>query len=116
MRSVRCSMKRFPRYSPHSRAALDWTRSQGHHLVRAGSSREGGLIRWTAVLSVTATVLLVTPAWAYVDPNAGGIIFQIAMPILSIGAAAIALFRKRISGFVKRLRPGAAPGKGGSRA
>ena len=109
-------MKRFPRYSPYRRAALDWTRSQGHHLVRSVRAGESGLIRWTAVLSVTATVVLVTPAWAYVDPNAGGIIFQIAMPILSIGAAAIALLRKRISSFVKRLRPGGAPVKVDSRA
>ena len=41
--------------------------------------------------------LVVTPAWAYVDPNAGGIIFQIAMPVLAIGGAAIALLKKRVS-------------------
>ena len=60
---------------------------------------------------MTARILLVLammtaladPAWAYVDPNAGGLIFQIAMPILSLGVAAVTVLRKRIVEFVKRL-------------
>ena len=60
--------------------------------------------------------LVVTPAWAYVDPNAGGIIFQIAMPVLAIGGAAIALLKKRVSGLFRRPRPGDAPVKVDSRA
>jgi hypothetical protein len=74
------------------------------------------LIRWTAILGLGWALLLAAPAWAYIDPNAGGIIFQIAMPILSIGAAAAALLRRRISGFVKRLRFRDAPLKADSHA
>ena len=73
-------------------------------------------MRWTVFFGVASTVLLVTPAWAYVDPNAGGIIFQIAMPVLAIGGAAIAVLKKRVSGLFRRLRPSRAPTKAGSRA
>jgi len=43
------------------------------------------------------------PASAYFDPNAGGLIFQIALPILSLGIAGVALLRRRVVGFVKKL-------------
>ena len=47
---------------------------------------------------------LAGPAWAYVDPNSGGLIFQIAMPILSVGIAALTLLRKRIAASLTRLK------------
>ena len=74
------------------------------------------MIRWTAFLGLGWALFLVTPAWAYIDPNAGGIIFQIAMPVIAIGGAAIALLKKRVSGFFRRLRPGETPIKVDSRA
>ena len=69
-------------------------------------SARAGLKRWTTFLCIACAAFAATPAWAYVDPNAGGIIFQIAMPVLAIGGAAIALLKKRVSGLFRRLRPG----------
>jgi hypothetical protein len=67
-------------------------------------------------LCVACAVFAVTPAWAYVDPNTGGIIFQIAMPVLAIGGAAIALLKKRVAGLFGRQRPKDMPIKVDSRA
>jgi hypothetical protein len=65
----------------------------------------------SGLLLVTARIFLVfvmvtalaDPAWAYIDPNAGGLIFQIAMPILTLGLAGLAFLRNRIIAFVKKL-------------
>ena len=55
------------------------------------------------VLVFVMVMVLADPAWAYIDPNAGGLIFQIAMPILSLGLAGFAFLRKGIVRSVKKL-------------
>jgi hypothetical protein len=50
-------------------------------------------------LSLPSSVLLVSlsltaPAYAYIDPNSGGLVFQLVTPILALLAA--------LSGFVRR--------------
>jgi len=41
--------------------------------------------------------LLATPAYAYIDPNATGLISQIAGPVLVVVATGVTFLRKRIS-------------------
>jgi len=62
------------------------------------------VIRRLLVVSVVM-VASISPAWAYIDPNAGGFIFQILMPILSLGIAGVALLRRRIAAFFASLWP-----------
>jgi hypothetical protein len=53
-------------------------------------------------------VFLATPANAYVDPNAGGLISQILTPLLIFAAAGVTFLRKQIgaafAGLSRRLR------------
>jgi len=52
-------------------------------------------------LLCVAGIMITTPAYAYIDPNAGGLIFQILTPIFAMVAAALAFARRQISaGFV----------------
>jgi hypothetical protein len=46
---------------------------------------------------ITVLILLASPsrALAYVDPNAGGFIFQIVTPIAVIGAVALAFLKRQ---------------------
>jgi hypothetical protein len=41
-------------------------------------------------------VLVTTPAYAYIDPNAAGLVSQILTPLLIAGAAAATFLRKQI--------------------
>lgn len=45
--------------------------------------------------------VIITPAYAYVDPNAGGFFFQTVAPIVYGILGVIVVFWKRIIGFVK---------------
>jgi len=47
--------------------------------------------------------MLVTPLYAYVDPNATGLISQIAGPILVVAATGVTFLRKQISTGVRWL-------------
>jgi hypothetical protein len=38
------------------------------------------------------------PAYAYSDPNAGGLIFQLLTPLLALAAAGVAFARRQLSG------------------
>jgi len=53
-------------------------------------------------------LLIPTPAYGYIDPNASGIISQILTPLLIVGAAGLTFLRKRIGsavdGLAQRLR------------
>lgn len=53
-------------------------------------------------------VLVTTPAYAYIDPNAAGLVSQIITPLLIAAAAAATFLRKQIgavfSGLSRRLR------------
>ena len=48
------------------------------------------------VISVLCLVFITTPAYAYIDPNAAGLISQILTPLLIAGAAAATFLRKQI--------------------
>jgi hypothetical protein len=50
-----------------------------------------------ALWALTITTLtLPTLAFAYVDPNAGGMLFQLLTPILALAAAGLAFARRQI--------------------
>ena len=42
-------------------------------------------------------VFVTTPAYAYIDPNAAGLVSQIITPLLIAGAAAATFLRKQIA-------------------
>lgn len=52
---------------------------------------------------VVSVALLATPAYAYVDPNATGLISQIAGPVLVVAATGITFLRKQISSGIRWL-------------
>ena len=62
------------------------------------------MIRDSLLLGCFVSVSLISPACAYIDPNAGGLIFQIVMPILAVGGAMFAVLRRRISRLIGRMR------------
>jgi hypothetical protein len=45
-------------------------------------------------LALLALLTQTTPAYAYIDPNAGGVIFQILAPLFIVMAGAWAIFRR----------------------
>jgi hypothetical protein len=49
------------------------------------------------ILALLAGIAVTTPVYAYIDPNAGGLIFQVLTPIISVVGAALALFGRHIS-------------------
>jgi hypothetical protein len=61
-------------------------------------------------LVVCCLILLgiATPAYAYIDPNAAGLLSQIVTPLLVAAAAGFTFFRKQVgalfSGLSRRLR------------
>lgn len=48
------------------------------------------------VVAVMCLVFVATPAYAYIDPNAAGLLSQIITPLLIAAAAAITFLRKQI--------------------
>jgi hypothetical protein len=48
------------------------------------------------VLCCVCLVLIATPAYAYIDPNAAGLVSQILTPLLIAAAAAATFLRKQI--------------------
>ena len=60
------------------------------------------------VVCALCVVFLTTPAYAYVDPNAAGLISQILTPLLIAAAAGLTFLRKQIgaafSSLTRRLR------------
>ena len=57
---------------------------------------------------VLCVVVIASPAYAYIDPNAAGLVSQIITPLLVAAAAGLTFFRKRIaavfSGVSRRMR------------
>jgi hypothetical protein len=45
---------------------------------------------------ILLAVLVAVPAHAYIDPNSGGLIFQILTPILALATAAVAFAGRQI--------------------
>ena len=55
------------------------------------------------VVFCLAIVFVATPAYAYIDPNAAGLLSQIITPLLVAAAAAFTFFRKQMSAFFSGL-------------
>ena len=51
------------------------------------------------VLCCLCLVFITTPAYAYIDPNAAGLVSQIITPLLIAAAAAATFLRKQIGDF-----------------
>ena len=49
-----------------------------------------------AVVCILSLILIATPAYAYIDPNAAGLISQIIAPLLIAAAAGMTFLRKQI--------------------
>jgi hypothetical protein len=47
---------------------------------------------------------IAVPAFAYIDPNAGGYISQLLAPILMIAATGLTFFRRRVAAAFRWLR------------
>jgi hypothetical protein len=64
-----------------------------------------------AVLCVAALLFVAVPAYAYIDPNAAGLLSQIITPLLVVAAAGLTFFRRRLAdlaaGISRRFRRGA---------
>lgn len=60
--------------------------------------------RVPAFVVIGICVALPAPAWAYVDPNAGGLLYQILFPLIVAIGAAWAGLRYRIGSWWARLR------------
>ena len=60
------------------------------------------------MVAVCCLVLIATPAYAYIDPNAAGLLSQIITPLLIAAAASVTFLRKQIgsafSAMSRRLR------------
>lgn len=48
-------------------------------------------------LAIAIAAGICTPAYAYVDPNAGGLLFQLLAPIIALAAAGLTFARQRLS-------------------
>jgi len=64
-------------------------------------------------LTMLVTLLAVTPAHSYIDPNTGGFFFQTVAPFVYGILGAIVIFWKRLYGFIRKLL-GHGKGKTGS--
>ena len=64
-----------------------------------------------AVFVAAILLLMHVPAYAYIDPNAAGLLSQIITPLLVVAAAGVTFFRKRLgdlfAGISKLFRRGA---------
>jgi amino acid permease len=70
-----------------------------------GKKRNGVTVLLVCCLCV---LCFLTPAYAYIDPNAAGLVSQILTPLLIAAAAIFAFFRKQViavlDGLSRRLR------------
>ena len=48
------------------------------------------------IVSCLCLVFVATPAYAYIDPNAAGLVSQIITPLLVAAAAGFTFFRKQV--------------------
>jgi hypothetical protein len=58
---------------------------------------------------VLLLLAIAVPAFAYIDPNAGGYISQLLAPILMIAATGLTFFRRRIVSAFRWLRDRISP-------
>ncbi|MEC9369106.1 MAG: hypothetical protein VX871_10505 [Pseudomonadota bacterium] len=54
---------------------------------------------------LAGALVCAAPAQAYIDPNAGGFLFQMLSPLLAIGAGALLFLRDRILLLGRKLNP-----------
>lgn len=57
----------------------------------------------SVVSAVVIFMVVSSPAQAYVDPNAGGLLFQILTPVLGVIAAAGVALRTKLAGLFSKL-------------
>jgi hypothetical protein len=55
------------------------------------------------VLCIFCMLLVATPAYAYIDPNAAGLVSQILTPLLIAAAASVTFFRKKVGAVLAAL-------------
>ena len=67
--------------------------------------RNDSLIRPAGMAMAIACTWLLSPsqAWAYVDPNASGYIFQLLFPIITAIGAGFVFLRQKIANLLKRM-------------
>jgi hypothetical protein len=53
-------------------------------------------MRWRWLIGVLLFVNLTTPAYAYIDPNSGGPLFQLLTPLLALAAAGLTFARRQL--------------------
>ena len=54
-------------------------------------------------LALLALLMLPVPAWAYIDPNAGGMLFQLLAPLFAAIVGGWLFLRRWIADAVRRL-------------
>ncbi len=69
-----------------------------------GVSAGQGVSLRTVILLALAMFFAADPAFAYIDPNAGGLLYQVLAPVLIAAAAVYGFLKKRISILFGRLR------------
>lgn len=60
-------------------------------------------VRYLLISALLLDIVLIKPAYAYIDPNTGGFFFQAVAPVVYGILGVIVVFWKRITGFVKRI-------------
>ena len=55
------------------------------------------------LISLLLNLIFGAPAYAYLDPNAGGFFLQVIIPFVFAAAAAVTVFWRRVIGFVKNV-------------
>ncbi len=73
---------------------------QGRHETTHGFYFMFSVI-YLLILAVLLDIVLVTPAYAYIDPNTGGFFFQAVAPVVYGILGVIVVFWKRITGFIR---------------
>ena len=59
--------------------------------------KRDGSVLLALLVCLLSVVAISTPAYAYIDPNAAGLVSQIITPLLVAAAAGLTFFRKRIA-------------------
>lgn len=65
------------------------------------SRRRPILICWQAALAI-ATLSVTLPAHAYIDPNAGGLLFQLLAPVFAAVVGGWIFLRQRLGALLRR--------------
>ena len=55
------------------------------------------------IITIITLLGITTPAYAYIDPNAGGLLFQILTPLFAILAVALTTARQWVSRKISKI-------------